>query len=140
MHFFSCFLQFNLVIASPTPVLLHFNLKKYHSYFAFSFLTTIHVFYCLFWDFQTLNRNTIPSLFLDTVKLKVKLLSSHHHVNTSDYLQYLVCCLLVCNYVLSTVFWHSNLKMHQPWLSSRSLHCKYTKHIIFSLFLTARNV
>ena len=50
----TCFLVFfevQIVIASPTPVLLHFNLEKHHSYFAFSFFTTIDLFCCLFWGF-----------------------------------------------------------------------------------------
>ena len=44
---------------------LHFNFEKHHSYFGLSFLTTVDIFYCLFWGFQTLNRYTVPYLFVD---------------------------------------------------------------------------
>ena len=41
------FFAAKLVIASAASVLLHFNLEKHHSYFAFSCLITVYLFYCL---------------------------------------------------------------------------------------------
>ena len=57
-----------LVITSAEPVLLHFNLEKHHSYFAFSLWATVDLFYCLFWSFQTLNTYTLPLLFVGRVQ------------------------------------------------------------------------
>ena len=49
--------------AWPEPTFFLFNLEKNHSYFAFSFVTTVNLFYCLLWGFRTLNTYTIGCLF-----------------------------------------------------------------------------
>ena len=49
-------------------VVLHFNLEKHHSYFHFSFLTTVHLFYCLFSGLETPNKDTAPWSFVERVQ------------------------------------------------------------------------
>ena len=130
---FLLFFAVYFVIESPAATLLHFNLEIYHSYFAFSFLTTVDLFYCLFRGFRTLNTYTLSCLFID----RVQKWNCYLSVST---LLYLVCCLLVSEYVLSTVFWHFNLEIHQSWLYPSSFHSKYTKHTLFFSLMTAKNV
>ena len=48
---FLLFFVVSLIIASAASILLHFNLENHSGYFAFSFLTTVDVFYCLFGGF-----------------------------------------------------------------------------------------
>ena len=165
---------------------MHFNLEKHHSYFCFSVLTTVDMFYCftawhalllllfyhsswflqfklwlhkrhlcfcfltsekiirtlllVFWPLVTIFtayfeafRRYIHTLYLAcwlTVSKNTILIFTQALYQLKT-LQYHVCCLHVCKYVLSTVFCHFNLKMHQPHLSSRSLQFNYTKHNIF---------
>ena len=52
---------------SPSPMLLHFNLDKHDSHFAFIFLTTGYLFYSLFSGFYMLNTYTVPCMFVDAV-------------------------------------------------------------------------
>ena len=65
---FLLFFAVYFVIKLPASILLHFNLETYHSYFAFSFLTTVDLFYCLFRGFRTLNTYTLSCLFIDRVQ------------------------------------------------------------------------
>ena len=65
---FLLFFPVSLVIGSATPILLHCHLEKHHSHFAFSFLTTVDLFYCLFWGFWTLNTYTVPCLFVERIQ------------------------------------------------------------------------
>ena len=48
---FLLFFAISFVIALVAPILLHFNLKKHHSYCAFSFVAIVDVVCCLFWSF-----------------------------------------------------------------------------------------
>ena len=65
---FPLFFAVWLVIASAAPILLHFHLEKNYSYFGFSFLTTVDLFYCLFSGFIMLNTYTVPGLVDDRVQ------------------------------------------------------------------------
>ena len=64
-----------LGITSPALMLLHFDLEKHHWYFALKFLTTVDLFYYLFWIFQTINKDTVPSLFAEEVEKRKYYLS-----------------------------------------------------------------
>ena len=109
---------------------MNFNLKNHHSYFAFSFVTILDHVYCLFLEFQTLRTYTVRGFFLDRDQKRYCYLSVSplisKNVNGT-----IVCSLVFSKYVLSTILWHFNLKIHPPYLSCCSLHCKYTKHTLF---------
>ena len=65
---FLLFFEVQLLIASAEPILLHFKVEKDHSYFLFSFLTSVDLFYFFFWGFQTLNTYTALCLFVDRIQ------------------------------------------------------------------------
>ena len=59
-------LLFAVAVTLSAPLIsFHFQLGKYYSYVAFSILTTVDVFHCLFWGFQTLNKYSLPCLFVN---------------------------------------------------------------------------
>ena len=64
-----------MVIAPASGFLLLFNHGKRHSYLGFSFMSSGHVFYCLFWGFQRLNTHTVPCSFVETVEKRFCYLS-----------------------------------------------------------------
>ena len=65
---FLLFFEFSLVIPSEAPMLFRFILENYHSYFPFSFLTSVDLFDFLVWGFETRNTYTVPSLLVDSIQ------------------------------------------------------------------------
>ena len=126
---FLLFFEVYLVIALVAPILLHFNLEKHHLYCAFSFVTIVDLVYCLFWSFYA--KYVHCTWFRCWQSPKTLLLPCRKNFNMYKRHGYLVCCLVFSKYVLSTVLWHFNLKMHPPYFSCCSLHFKYTKLTLF---------
>ena len=108
---FLLFFAVKLSIGSAAHIFFHFNLEKHHSYFSFSFLTTVYLLYCIF---RFLSAKYIHCIFLVCSHgSKKQMLHLRRHLNNWKDQGCLVHYLVVSKYVVSTVFWHFNFEMAQ---------------------------
>ena len=86
-----------------------------------------------------LNTYTVVSFFIDRVQICNCYLSLSTLASKKISGILLVVCLFFI-YVIPTLFQHFNLRNRRPYLSCCSLHCKYTKHMLFLCFIAAINL
>ena len=105
---FLLFFAVELVVESPYVSCCIFTSKDYHWYFPFRFLTTVDLFYCLFWSFWKINKYTVPSLFLEEVQ-KINCYLSVSSLTSKNIKIYLSCTCLTFKTSIVLLFLLPNL-------------------------------
>ena len=118
----------SLGITSAAPILLHFNLGKYHWYFPFRFLTTVYFFYCLFWNFSRLNKYAVPWLFVD----RVQKLNSYLSVGTLFFKNMTGSFCPAVRYGFSALFANTLTADHMNSIYNRD---KFVQHVQSLLYI-----
>ena len=105
---------------------------------AFSFLTTVDHFQCLFWSFWTQNRYTLPCLFVNRVQKRKRYVSEISLTSKNISATYFVICLSL--HMFSLPFWGIFILKSMNHIYLLSVYTLNTPNTRISLFITAKKV